>query len=760
MFFFNPFNFFRFPQFVLRQYLLSVPAHLRQVRYEALMHWKWLQPHLKEIKPEVLPEDTDEAVVDERQFDAIAPAGIQSFPTHYQQYRCVMGEPLNCAKALMAVWEDASTVICPLCDFPTPLPEGSSIGGKLAIYQVGKCLGMRGIGRLYEGTQEGTEQPIVIKEYLLPRRYFNIQDQQQRQEAFLNLAGLSLADGRSQDLRVITPLEAIASPGEERCYLITPAENSSPSLNVLLTRREPFSSVEVLKVLDQALQSLICLHEQKFSLSSERRQTGIAHGNIHLDSLLWVSQGDQGFIYLTDLTFWEYPFDPVTIDLPNLSFEEDLTRLGYVAFYLLVGKTTDERGQRFNPKLSHQWPAVYPPLQQFILRLLRVDVPFPSAEAARQALLRIPPIPVDSEFAPDNERLAPRKPWWYYTLIVIAVVVGLGATGALLWWLLRPRTVEAEDTPPLCCFEDVGAVPPGEFIYTGVEGMVWEQLLEADSLSAELLNLPDQLAADQPDLSLTYLPADSIATALDAVQSGRAMFAVLPLLTNLPPEFGEEIIAYDGLAIVVAFNYAGRSQGLPQALRGNIRLDTVRSLYAGQFETWQDVPGSRARLPIRLYAPAASSTLETFDDMVLEEDMSITDAIAFLDVISMLRTIIRDFERDRVGGVGFATLSEVVGQCSVYPLAVGVSGQAPVQPFALDTGEPIDPEVDLCRRKGSYSLNREALRSQTYPLAYPLAIVYARDNRRPLIAQKFAELMLTEEGQQYLQQFGLVPAID
>jgi hypothetical protein len=737
--------------------LLSTPAHLRQVRYEALMGWKWLHPHLKQIRPEVLPEEAVATTLDERQFDAIAPPGIQSFPSHYQQYPCVIGEPLNCAKALMAVWDDASTVVCPLCGFPAPLAEGATIGGKQGIYQVGRCLGMRGIGRLYEGVQQGAEQAVTIKEYLLPHRYFNTQDQQQRQDAFQNLAGLALADGRSQDLRVITPLEAITAAGEERCYLITPAENASPSLNVVLSRREPFSTREVLRVLDQVLQSLVCLHQQKFSLSPERQQVGIVHGNLHLDSLLWVVQGNQGFVYLTDLKFWEFPFDPVTVDMPSFQERDDLVALGHVAFYLLAGRTTDERGQRLNPKLSHQWPGVYPPLQQFILRLLAVEVPFDSAEAARQALLKVPLPAVQSELAPASEKLAPRRPWWFYGLIALAIATGLGALGGLTWWLLRPRSVEADNTPSLCCFEEVGAVPPGEFVYTGVDGGVWEQILEVEPLAPDALSLPQQLQVDQPDVSLTYRPADSMTAALEAVRSGQAMFAVLPLLENLPPEFGEAIIAYDGLAIVVAFNYAGRSQGLPQSLQGSIRLEDVRSLYGGRWETWQEVPGSRARLPVRLYAPAVPASLDSFDRLVLEGDGPLAEAIAFLEVIPMLRAIIRDFERDRVGGVGFAALSEVVGQCSVYPLAVGIPGRAPVQPFALASGEPITPEIDLCRRKGSYGLSAEALRSQSYPLAYPLAIVYARDNRRPPIGQKFAELMLTAEGQQYLQQFGLVP---
>jgi hypothetical protein len=36
----------------------------------------------------------------------------------------------------------------------------------------------------------------------------------------------------------------------------------------------------------------------------------------------------------------------------------------------------------------------------------------------------------------------------------------------------------------------------------------------------------------------------------------------------------------------------------------------------------------------------------------------------------MLRTVIRDFEVEQVGGVGFAPLSQISGQCSIYPLGL------------------------------------------------------------------------------------------
>ncbi len=61
------------------------------------------------------------------------------------------------------------------------------------------------------------------------------------------------------------------------------------------------------------------------------------------------------------------------------------------------------------------------------------------------------------------------------------------------------------------------------------------------------------------------------------------------------------------------------------------------------------------------------------------------------------------------------------------------------------------------RQKGSYHVSTELLKSGRYPLSYPIAIVYSRNNDRPAIGEKFAALFKTREGQKLLSQTGLVP---
>jgi ABC-type phosphate transport system substrate-binding protein len=127
----------------------------------------------------------------------------------------------------------------------------------------------------------------------------------------------------------------------------------------------------------------------------------------------------------------------------------------------------------------------------------------------------------------------------------------------------------------------------------------------------------------------------------------------------------------------------------------------------------------------------------------------------------MLQKVIQDFEKadskQQIGAIAFSRLSQVFGQCSVYPLALVEEGNRPVQALIQDNGQPVNPTTDLCNDKGSYYPNVQVFKDRAYPLAYPLAVVYPRDNSRPPVGVKFADMLRTQEGQQLLSKTGLVP---
>jgi len=770
------------PKVVVKYYLRRYPARIRLTQFNFLSRWAWMSPILAELKPELFPPKPEDAVVPELIVEAaIAPPGAVLAPSPYPQYRCTLGDPLNCQEPLATMERAAKD--CRICAFPATLAEKAEIWGRRGTYRVVRCLGRRGIGRLYEAVQLGTEQPMIIKEFLLPRRYFNAEEMRQRQEAFISLAGVALADGRSQDFRLISPWEAISDDREERCYLVTQPPDASLTLNQVLSQTGAMSTDQVRLVLNQVLQTLEFLHQQKFALPMGQVQTGLVHGNLTLDSLLVIKGkepefGAGDFIYLCDLSLWERLFEPFQTKVMNGSVAKDLTALGYAAFYLLAGKAIDENGQPLQPKDDKLWAGVYLPLKKYILRLLELDLPFENAADARRALLQIPLDPVINQFALEAEaKVKPKQ--FSKALAVLLMALLLAALGKLAMVLLVKPAPAAEITPPICCIKEVGGTPIGEYNYTAVENGIWDKFLNQTGLAGVPTNqrLKDYLAAAQPKLKLNYQSVDSVKEAIAKVRSGKAAFAIIPMIKELPNDLTYQEVAHDALAVFVNFSYSEREKGLPTALNGQLTLKQVQDIYVGKTKDWQQL-GSN--LPIKRYAPLDGESINLFEQKVLGDQRAIatfrellhdakpqpdssfiqkqeSNKIEQLPTLEMLRTSIQDFESYQTGGIGFAPFSQVFGQCSVYPLALGKEGQKSIQALTLADGKAIDPTLDLCDRKGSYAILPELVRSHRYPLSYAIAIVYTRDNSRSPVGEKFAEMLKSTEGQKLLSQFGLIP---
>jgi ABC-type phosphate transport system substrate-binding protein len=747
-------------------------------------------PWIRRIRAEIDEEIEQEAAQAEALQEQVATplgssAGLvahEGVDLLYQQYRCWCGDPLSCNFPYQTIQEDPKAATCKECGFPAVLLEKREIRGRRGRYRIEGFLGRRGMGRLYRGIEVSDHQPVVIKEYLLPTPFFNAAEVKQRKQGFERLAGVNAADGRVQDFRLRQPWEAIADVHEERCYLLTKGNlDTCPTLSTYLLTHGAMTHEQVRHVLNQVLQTLEFLHGQKFRLPSGQMQVGLAHGNISLDSLLIVAESQTFFIHLCDLSLWERLFDPkATDDLPNISRAQaqDLINLGYVAFYLLLGRTVEPvTGIPFDPQKEQHWPLVDPALKAFILRLLALDVPFPSAEEARQALLRLPPEQLSSvvrSVEPEEvERVKVSR-----TPFLIFGAITLLALGILAWWLLpKPQASESAENDRLpCCFKEVPAVPPGDFIYTTEKDGTWDYIHKQFKGN---LNQPleTKLKERQPKLALKYATEASTEEAIAKVQSEAVNFAIANLLTDFPSDLQAKPIGYDGIVVFVAFSYSHRDKSLPKALNGQITVEQLRQLYTGKIQNWRQLGGPD--LAVKLYIPTEKDAVRIFEQRVLKDKDAIasfrslqpqeTSSTSFSSRSSlpeiqplptnpkMLQQVIQDFEDQGVGGIGFGSLSKVFGQCAAYPLAIAEKGQTPVQVLVQDNGNPIDPNTDLCNNKGSYHPKIEVFQSGSYLLGYPVAVVYPRDNSRSPAGAKFADMLRTREGQKILSQAGLVP---
>lgn len=809
-------KFQKLPQIILKpfvkNYLGQYSRVLKNTKYQSLMRYSWMKPILEELKEELF---ADEAETVEEEAKIIAPrpdlpreAGVQFFDSPYKRYACVCNDPLRCNQALPVTQTGEKTPACTSCGFPAllaepvlipnlPEPKQQKIAGLRGVYRIERWLGRLGMGRIYAATQLGINQPVIIKEYLLPGRYFNPEEINKQLQLFKSVAGISLADGRVQDFRLLQPIEAIVDELQGRCYLVMDERYACPTLNNYLALHQEqgerenraMSANQVRLMLNQTLQTLEFLHGQKFRFASGHIQNGVTHGNINLDSLLIVKSNNDGyeqslkileddtstgnfiiedldfFIYLCDLAIWERIFIPssetsLKDKLENADKPQDLISLGYIAFYLLLGKVVSDTGLALDPENEIHWGDINPHLKKFIRRLIKGE--FLSAEAAKHELLKLPKtaFEVPVELSAEVEAEIPQK--FPRLLIVLLTALGLGVVGGLAWlFFLKPQSSTAtSNAPQLNLIKDVGAIPTGKFTYTASMHGIWDYVIKQPDLIQKGQTLEKRLTIAQPKLQLSYEPSASTEEAIARVQSGQSAFAIVPLIKPIPADLQAQPIAYDGIGVFVAFSYSQRQTGLPEKLNGKITLDNLRQIYARNIRNWQELGGKN--LAVKLYAPIDEEVQQVFEQQVLKNSPTKVNKDSLqttqkLQEFEMMRTVLRDFESQQAGGIGFASLAKIVGQCSVYPLALQPEGKPSIQPVILSNGQSIEPSTDLCDRKGSYYANSELFKSGRYPLAYAIAVVYPVNNDRPLIGEKFAQILRTQEGQRLLKLTGLVP---
>lgn len=779
------------PSILLKHYLNRNPNPLTRLhRYNFLYRFLWIQPILEQLKPEIFPEETPEVVDTEIVKDDLHLNGLL-----YRQYRCKCSNPLGCKIPQETVAEDREAKYCKECRFPAILAPKTEIRGKRGRYCIENLLNRRGLGRLYEGFEISKKQPVIIKEYLIPDRCFNQQEAKARKQTFEQLAGVNLADGRIHNFRLIEPWDAIADANEERCYLITTGNlNAGLTMRQYLAENGPINEIAILKILYQVLQSLESLHGQKFRLPSGQIVSGIAHGNINLDTLIlrpnlsakshkkspeknqesinkFSLLETEFFIYLSDLSLWEYLFNPPPLENINPTVADDLNALGRIAFYMLLGKEINpETGQPFKPENDKLWPTdVNLDVKKYILVLLGIETNFATAEIARNAMPEMPPEMLLNNNHQEITSETDKKAKFYRILWMILAGLGLIALALFIWSLLgktASRNVPENDWV-MGSIADVSAIPPGKFTYTAEKNGTWTYTLLQKNLVSKGKTLAEVIQEYQPKLQLNYQPQTLPEDVINKVRSQEAEFGITTLTDNLPGDLEDKEIAFDGLLVFVNFSYVQREQGLPQALKGQITIEQLQQLYTGQITNWQQLGGPN--LPVKLYIPTELEAIKIFEQRVLQNERYIADfrkllekdesPIIRISTFETLRRIIQDFESNGIGGIAFGTASKVFGQCSVYPLAIVVNNNKPnpIQALIQNNGIPVTPATDLCNQKGNYSLNIPLFKTKTYPLAYNVSVIYPRDNTRPRIGVKFVEVFRSQEGQHLLNKTGLVP---
>ncbi|MFN6482881.1 MULTISPECIES: substrate-binding domain-containing protein [unclassified Nostoc] len=691
---------------------------------------------------------------------------MPSFESFYQEYPCSYNSPLSCDRPFQTAQQIKGAKFCLECGFPATLPQEAEIKGNQGTYQIASFIGVRGLGRLYSGVQLKDKQPVIIKEYLLPNRSFNESETQKRKDTFKRVGGISLADSRIQNFRLVETKEAIADEKGERCYLITQGIESSQTLAKYLIEKGAMTSPDVREVLNQGLQTLQFLHTQKLRFPSNQVQIGITHGNISLDSTLIKLENNQKFsIYFCDLAIWENLFIPPNIAQPAPAKpEQDLESLGLLAFYLWVGRTTNFLSNLpLDPRDNQQWADTDSHLKQFIYRLIGLETPFESAEAARQALLQLPKEDRAKNItrSPGSQEIKKPLPVPFILLGILVLLLGAG----IWYWLWGKKT----DSPNQYIqwsrlvrnFSEVPNVPSGQFTYTGEKDSTWSFIL---TQSVDNSRLGDLLTRPKPDATATFNYESILSSnvnnpikSIEEVQINKKDFAITSLVDNITDKYAKKPVAYDGLLVFVAFNK--RDSNLANALGGQINLEQLRQIYTGKITNWQQIDSKLPNLSVKAFAPTEPEAISKFREIVLknapQDEALFTANVTKLDTTKTQNLIRSETLEGRTTGIiSFGIISKTSSQCTGYPLAIADGKRSAIQPlFQKRDRRSINPSDDLCQHDDYYV---DVTTFQSYPLGYPIFVVYPKDSSRLPGGSTFAQMLTTRQGQCLLTKVGLV----
>lgn len=345
-------------------------------------------------------------------------------------------------------------------------------------------------------------------------------------------------------------------------------------------------------------------------------------------------------------------------------------------------------------------------------------------------------------------------------ILIASLVITVGLVGGGYWWLSRDGGFSlggllggGGDTPtgsvtaagssaPAPTGEEtlaqVGTVPTGTFNYGG--STTWAPIRgEVDSVLRQVhpgfqlrytdpINAPPGSGTGIAMLLSNQIAFSQSSRPLNAEERQRAQQQGYPL-KEIP-------VAIEGIAIAVH----------PELAVEGITVEQLRDIYLGVLTNWSQVGGPNLAI-VPFSRPDAGGTVEFFGDTVL----------GGASLGSIVRTAGTTTEALRLvsstpGSIYYASAPEVVGQCTVKPIALGRTPDALVPPYR----EPYVPPSACPGQRNQ--LNAEGFFSGDYPITRRMFVIVREDGSSDQQAgEAYAALLLTRQGQTLLQEAGFIP---
>jgi phosphate transport system substrate-binding protein len=186
-------------------------------------------------------------------------------------------------------------------------------------------------------------------------------------------------------------------------------------------------------------------------------------------------------------------------------------------------------------------------------------------------------------------------------------------------------------------------------------------------------------------------------------------------------------VAIDGIALYVN----------PQLSILGLTVSQVKDIFTGTVTNWSQVGGPNLEIKPFSRDPQDGGTPEYFEEKVMSEESLAESVQPYVrDTTDSLRQV-----ASTPGGIGYATASEVCNQSLVRPLPLA---KGETQTF-----------VSPCQGK---QVNLADFANDAYPITRRLFVVIKRDGSSDEQAGvAYVDMLLSDEGQQLVEQAGLVP---
>ncbi|MEO1684580.1 MAG: substrate-binding domain-containing protein [Cyanobacteria bacterium J06631_12] len=331
------------------------------------------------------------------------------------------------------------------------------------------------------------------------------------------------------------------------------------------------------------------------------------------------------------------------------------------------------------------------------------------------------------------------------TLVVTAAIVG----GAV-WWLkdrvsfgpsarseISEQTASGRANGSQPAFAAVENIPSGQFFYGGsttwapIRGILLPQIRQAwPSFFLEYKEDPARAAGSTVGIQML------MAGDLNFAQSSR------PLTEAEEQQAAQQGIALEALPVALEAVAIATHPDLPIP---GLTLTQLKDIYLGSLTNWQQVGGPNLAI-VPVSRGTEGGTVQFFQERVLGgQDLSPSVQMSN-STTAALRLV-----GETPGAVYFASAPEVVGQCTIAPLPIGVSPRQLVAPYQA----PYVPPEECPAKRNRIDLG--VFQRQDYPLTRPLYVVIRKDSQAAEQAGlAYAQIFKTEEGKRILNQAGFV----